>query len=875
MTGSSVIAALFFISAVFLLWLASTCAPRWGAPGLRGLVCFLGLTAVWCLFDGFWQVLPDGELLFFFKRLQYGCYVLLPVGCLFLLLDYRGMMGPRGRRLLGISLIIPVITLVLVWTNAWHSLVIVSFQPYVQDGVRLLRVGHGPWFRMHAGYTVVLCVGSALLLLRYMLPGSRHYVLRVGLFAAGLCLPLVVSSMFVENWGPVQGLDLSGLGLAGCGLLLTIGMGRFQLFDMAPLAYEQVLQQLPDPVIVVDLNGRALTANPAAMALLGDSVGTAGRDLEVTVARRETGEALPLATLAPPGAEVVVEVDGVRRHFRVSATPLCVRTSFELGTILVFRETTQDHAAQQVLEESRRSAIEANMAKSEFLAVMSHELRTPLNAVIGSSSLLMETRLDASQKEYAGIIRNSSQGLLRVINDILDLSKIEAGRLVLEGIDFNLRSVVEDCIETALPGTMRKGLRLVLDFDPVCSGLMEGDPARIRQILLNFLSNATKFTERGTIRVEARMVSIPDEVRVPGELIDILLAVEDTGIGIEPAALPFIFESFRQGDASTTRRFGGTGLGLAICRKLAEMMSGQVGCSSMPGFGSRFWCQLRLRRAVPWPELKLTLPCALVMETGARRDRLVEALREAGSHVLVVGRRSELAPEGAGEGRAWIIDWQAPVFEPWGGPEGWCRETAARQPQWLIGAVGELGPAERKAAAEAGVHAVFDEPWLARRLASFLRPAQTKPPKPEGAVQTNGGRKPRVLLAEDNAINRRIASLMLGDLNAHLEMAVNGREAVALATETAYDLILMDLQMPEIGGLDAARMIRAIEVAQGRTRAPICALTAGVLNNERERSIEAGMDDFLSKPIMKAQLVEVCRKWLDSGVAQESSQEIA
>jgi CheY-like chemotaxis protein len=342
---------------------------------------------------------------------------------------------------------------------------------------------------------------------------------------------------------------------------------------------------------------------------------------------------------------------------------------------------------------------------------------------------------------------------------------------------------------------------------------------------------------------------------------DVVLAVEDTGVGIEPASLPYIFESFRQADASTTRRFGGTGLGLAICRKLSELMGGEIDCASTPGQGSRFWCRFPLQPSAPRPAPP---PCGLygvAMERGASRDRLVGVLEELGAEVACVTRAEAIEPQVAAAFAVWIVDWKHPMFDAWGGASGWCRQVRANRRQVRIAALGRLDEADREAAREAGVMAFLDEPWLVSRLRALLATQQPAAAEQPGGAPA-GTRTPRILLAEDNAVNRRIAVLMLADLGAKLETALNGREAVALVAKAPYDLVLMDLQMPEMGGIEATRAIRRIEAATNRVRAPICALTAGVLNNERDHCLEAGMDDFLAKPIMKAQLLEVCRRWL-------------
>ncbi len=875
MSEAMVLTTLLFISAGLLLWLASICALRWEAPGLRGLVLLLCLAAVWCMLDGFWQIVSSYDLLWLLKRTQYLCYALLPVCWLFLLLDYRGDLGRRSYALLAVALVMPVVTVLLVWTNGWHHLVYQAFEPYTHNGLRLLRASRGPWFYLHFGYSAVFSAGCALTLLQFILPGSKQYLLRLGMYLFAIALPATTAILFENDLGPIRGFDFTPLGLTVCAALLTVGLGRFRLFDMVPIVYDQVVRQLPDPVLVVDLEGRVLTSNPAAAALLGQEISTPGRRLVNQALLAESTRTVNLAALGPPGTEIEIEQNGARRRFRVSVTPLRVRAFFELGRIFVFRETTQDRLAQLTLEESRLTAIEANRAKSEFLAVMSHELRTPLNAVIGSSSLLMDTQLDMAQREYAGMIRSSSQSLLRVINDILDLSKIEAGRMTLEHIDFDLRSAIEDCMEMVLPAALRKGLEVVLDFAPECGGMFQGDPARIRQILINFLSNAAKFTDHGSIRVEVCKAP-PAEGRAAGDAMDVLLAVEDTGVGIEPASLPYIFESFRQADASTTRRFGGTGLGLAICRKLSELMGGEIDCRSEPGKGSRFWCRFPLQPSAPRPAPPPAGLYGVVMHPGASRDRLAGVLRELGAEVACVSAAEEIDPDVAAAFAVWIVDWKHPLFETWGGPGVWCRAVRAQRRAARIAALGRLEETDREAAREAGVIAFLDEPWLVSRLRAMLAAQQPIAPAAGlDGVAPARARAPRILLAEDNAVNRRIATLMLADLQARLETALNGREAVTLVANAPYDLILMDLQMPEMGGIEATRAIRRIEAATSRVRAPICALTAGVLNNERDHCLEAGMDDFLAKPIMKAQLLEVCRRWLagrvDGGPRQSSA----
>jgi signal transduction histidine kinase/CheY-like chemotaxis protein len=862
MNGAVVLTTLLFTTAALVLWVASICALRWEVPGLRGLVAMLFVAAMWCVLDGLWQILPPGEPLWLLKRVEFLCYAAFPLTWLYLLLDYRSALTRRSYLTIAAAAAVPVCTLLLVWTNQWHHLIFASFQPYTLNGLRLLRTVRGPWFFVHVVYGGLLGFVCKIILWRSILPGSSNYRLRVSLFLAAVALPGVAIVASLYGFGPAPGFDWSSFGVAGGAVLLAFGLGRFRFFDLVPVAYDQVLRVLPDAVLVLDSSGRILTCNPAASALFGQALSIPGTLLAANVRLEGSDHQFNLRGMIPPGGDVVFGEGSASRSFRVSVTPLRVRSLFQVGRIFLLSETTQDRDAQRELEASRLVAVEANRAKSEFLAVMSHELRTPLNAVIGSAGLLMETSLEPDQWEYAGMIRNSGQSLLRVINDILDLSKIESGRMSLERIEFNLRSVVEDCVEVILPGANQHGLTVTLHFDPECAGMYVGDPARIRQILINFLSNASKFTEQGVICVDVQIdgsaVSADPAIR------NILVSIEDSGIGIDPASLPLIFESFRQADTSTTRRFGGTGLGLAICRKLSLMMGGEVGCESEPGRGSRFWCRIPLAVGTRKNEKPHLCQVGIVMAAGPKRDRLTETMSELGAEVAFPKTPEEVDPERAALLSSLLIAWHDPAFERWGGAEKWCRAVHSQKEELRLAVVGPMLESEREAARAAGVSSFFDEPWLVRRLRSFVSVSPVREVAKDGRVtglQLNG-RSPSILLAEDNEINRRIATIMLGDLHAELEIAVNGRQAVEMARLSRFDLVLMDLQMPEMGGLEATKAIRAFELESSRKRVPICALTAGVLNNERERCLEAGMDDFLAKPIMKAQLLEVCRRWL-------------
>ncbi len=661
---------------------------------------------------------------------------------------------------------------------------------------------------------------------------------------------------------------------------------------------ESIVSTSPVAIVTVDGEGRVLTWNPAAERLFGYPEAEAiGQDLDSLITTPEMAEeAAELARQTLSGSSVRTVSrrrtrDGQLLDVELMSVPVDAGTP-DATYITIYHNITELKQTEKELQAAKEAAEAATQAKSAFLATMSHEIRTPMNAVIGMTSLLLDTELTPEQQEFAETIRSSGDALLTIINDILDFSKIEAGRIDLDRQPFDLRECVEGAVGLMAPTAAEKGLELGSLVDAGVPPAITGDETRLRQILLNLLSNAVKFTDEGEVLLTVTMDGGP-EPQDAGAL-GLRFSVRDTGIGIPPDRVDRLFQSFSQVDSSTTRRYGGTGLGLAISKRLTELMGGTMwvespaappkagpgeregrGGPSLGGPGSTFHFTIQAEQAeAPVREYLRTAQAdlrdkrVLIVDDSATSRRILTLQMEVWGMVTQATGSPFEALDWIGQGDPFdlaVVDRQMPQMDGLMlAAEIRKHRDAGSLPLVMVSSVGRGEAGVDEGRVSAFLLKPIRASQLYNTLLGILAPSETtatlEEPRSEREFDREMGKRLplRILLAEDNVVNQKLAQRLLQRLGYRADVAANGMEAIQALRRQTYDVVLMDVQMPEMDGLEATRAVRQEWPAAKRPR--IIALTANVMKEDREACFAAGMDDYLGKPIRVDELISALSK---------------
>ncbi len=773
---------------------------------------------------------------------------------------------------------------------AWASLILSGgfctgfvLTPYLIEGVSTMPWGsyarYGPY-----GYSFVLFMGIFLLISLDLIwiefrksTSARERNRNFGIFL-GVAVGLFGAIDFLGAFG-ITVYPLGYIPIFVCMLILGQTIMRFRLIDLTPsFAAKNILETMEGLVAAVNLDGKISFVNRSLCERLGyKEEDLREKELSLLFDTNESNfpQNIDKNWVLHDEEMLWLAKDGAEVEMSISASVIRDKKGEVAGIVYTATDITQRKKYEQELIDAKESAEQANRAKSEFLANMSHEIRTPLNAVLGFSDILSDTKLNNLQRDYVDTIRESGKLLLALISDILDFSKIESGEIDLEEIGFNLKNLVEDILKIARPKMTSLKVELYYDYDEEVQTNFVGDPTRVRQIILNLLNNAIKFTEEGEIGVcvGPALDKRPESSSEKG-FSSVQISVKDTGIGIPKDKQKLIFETFTQADSSTTRRYGGTGLGLAITRALVEKMGGEIWVKSEVDKGSEFSFTLKLKEADP-ASVKDIIPLqadelrgkkVFIVDDNLHARRLLKTFCQKAGLLVIFEAASAIQGLSELEKLDEIPDLiLSDVMMPEMDGYEFARRIRSNSFQGvkLVAVSSDARPGSAKQAKESGFDAFLTKPITERGVINVLKTVLGDKRKAGQIVTTHMAeelikKEIKVLVAEDNAVNKKLIEIVLHKLGFEGDIVSNGKEAVEKAMREEYDVCLMDIHMPVMSGIEATEEIRK----KGNTKLPIIALTADAFKEGREQCLRVGMNDFLSRPVQAKKLEQKIMEWI-------------
>ena len=807
------------------------------------------------------------------KTMYIGAVSFAPLVLLFTLIYTEREKWITSRRLM-LLFIVPIVNLILVWTNDYHPYFYSSFDLVERGDFIMMVTGKGFGYWLHQSYTLLLLFVSLYLLLlriREVPPADYKQVFMVIL---GLCFPFLVYILYLTIKGPIL-IDFITFSFLGTGVFFYLGLTRYNLFKIAPIAYRTLFDNMQEGVLVSDTSGGLITLNLAAANML--ELKTINQKLALKVIEKGWPEVNELLTCAEEYRmiEFSCKKNEILNWYLVSKSSIKGQNRQVVGSIILVRDITQEKLFQFEIQRSREEAEEANRAKSEFLANMSHEIRTPLNGVIGFTELLSNTQLNGQQIKYANTALNSANALLDLINDILDLAKIESGKSETNIHQLHLHDFLETILDVLSFQAHKKGLELILDLDPRIGNLIEADELKLKQVLINLLNNALKFTNKG--QVILKLTLLDSLIEGDKEKLRVRFSVIDSGIGIPKDKQQLIFDAFSQADSSTTKKFGGTGLGLTISNKLLKLLDSSIQLNSELGKGSEFYFDLDLVAIEPNVSEKdlSELGEALIIDANEISGKVTKLYCE---RVGVKATHTSVITDGfftlETNPNINLVIFNNSIL---GSNSVWTMQKMMKLVKERVPKVNFIAAVESieqervvKNYNSIGCEAILYKPATPTKLKkifeSLLKSNKAEPvltPRDNGKVLDSNTEEPfRLLIAEDNSVNRMLVKIYMQKLDpsAIIMEADDGEEALSIIKENSnLDLIITDINMPKLDGYE---LLKAVRATSSTRHIPIVGFTANAFKDEISETKNSEFDGFLTKPVVQEKFQKTVSKWL-------------